>query len=411
VTQPSPIVLFTGVQRMARELRQQGYQTACLLEPGEKVPSPQEVEHWIPYDPRDLSSLERWAAQWPLRDRVVAVINRRERRVMEYALLNRALSKPGIRPEQAGILRDKLLLRQTLARAAPYLNPPFGEVGAPGESPPPVPFPFLIKPRNLFKSQLITLCRNPEEFRAGALHFFREREPAGHRHGVEVASSALAEALVQGQEASLDGLVTEEGRLIFTPLVRVTPAREWGMEDFHVALRSLPSPFSLPETEQAREAVARLVRSLELRATPFHVDLVLTAEGVRILDAAPRIGGYRSEMMDLAYGAPLDPLTLHLALGRSVSWEPRWERGVAVVEVFPRRPGRLREIRGLEEVKGLASFHRLRRRMSAGESLGWARDGFRCPLFVVLAHADPARVETDLATLRGMVDIEVDSPT
>jgi len=257
VTQPSPIVLFTGVQRMARELRQQGYQTACLLEPGEKVPSPQEVEHWIPYDPRDLSSLERWAAQWPLRDRVVAVINRRERRVMEYALLNRALSKPGIRPEQAGILRDKLLLRQTLARAAPYLNPPFGEVGAPGESPPPVPFPFLIKPRNLFKSQLITLCRNPEEFRAGALHFFREREPAGHRHGVEVASSALAEALVQGQEASLDGLVTEEGRLIFTPLVRVTPAREWGMEDFHVALRSLPSPFSLPETEQAREAVAQ----------------------------------------------------------------------------------------------------------------------------------------------------------
>jgi len=403
-----PIVLFTGVQRMARHLRHTGIQAACLLEPDETVSSPHEVAHWIPYDPRDLFSLEQWAGQWPLRDRVVGVVNRRERRVVECALLNRAFSRPGIQPEQARVLRDKLLLRESLARSAPDLNPPFEEAALGSDRSPAVPFPFLLKPRNLFKSQLITLCRTPEEWRAAQAHIAREREAAGERHGVEVAPSVVVETLVQGREASVDGFVTGEGELLFTPPVQVTPAREWGMEDFHVAVRTLPSDLSQHEIRRALAAVEKLVRVLGLRATPFHVDLVLTPVDVRILDAAPRIGGYRSEMMDLAYGGPLDSLTLDLAMGRIVRWKPRWERGVAVAEIFPSRPGRLLEIRELEKVKNLRSFHRLRVRMAPGEPVGWARDGFRCPFFVVLAHEDPARVQSEVELLREMVQISVD---
>jgi len=81
-----------------------------------------------------------------------------------------------------------------------------------------------------------------------------------------------------------------------------------------------------------------------------------------------------------------------------------------VAELFPPRPGRLDAIHGLERVRLLRSFHRARQRIPVGDPVGWARDGFRCPLFVILTHDDPRVVEEEVERLPGLVDIRVDSP-
>ncbi len=407
MSQLAPIVLFTGVQRLARQLRGSGLQTACLREGGEQVAFPEDVDIWVPYSPLDLEALGAWARAWPLGPRVAAVLNRRERRVMEHAVLNEALGLPGIRLAQARILRDKLLLRQALSRAPMPLNPAFDQADLASSRLPAIPFPFLLKPRNLFKSQLITLCRDPETWHRARRELTRSRDAAGARHGVPVAETFVAEAFVDGREVSLDAFVGPDGEMIFTPAVALTPARRWGMEDFHVAVRQVPSGLAVEQEALARRAVAEAAGILGLRSTPMHVDLVLGDGRAFILDAAPRIGGYRSEMMQLAFGAPLDPMGLELAMGRSVQWRPQREDAAAVVEIFPPGPGRLAAIGGLEAVRGVASLRRIGQRMAPGEVVGWAKDGFRCPLFAVLAHRDPQRVADDVQRLRTMIRVEV----
>lgn len=387
-----------------------GLASACLMEPGEKISSPWEVDYWIEYDPRDLPALERWAAQWPERQRVVAVLNRRERRVMEHALLNQALDMPGIRPWQAQIFRDKLGLRELLAQKAPHLNPPFREVQLKKGGPPPLPFPFLLKPRNLFKSQLITACRTRQDWEPALARISRSWEAAQRRHGVRLERSLLAEEELEGSHFSLDAFVTSQGETVFSPPVPLTTAAQWGLADFHIAVRWVDPGVERITAKLLEDAVRDLVEAMELRATPLHIDLLTRGERVWILDAAPRVGGYRSEMMELAWGCSLDLMSLKVALGESVEWKPRWEKCVAVVELFPGEEGVLQIIEGLEEIRELGSFCRLKQRVPAGERVGWAKDGFRCPLFVILVNLDMNLLQRDVGRLRELVRIRVSHP-
>lgn len=405
----TPIVLFTGVQRLARSLRQRGFASACLRVPDEVISAPEDVDIWIPYKPGDFFTLQGWFRSWHLRDQVVAVINRREKRVFEHAYLNQVLGKIGLSLKQAEILRDKLLLRETLAAAAPHLNPVYEPVDLTLLEQPVLPFPFLLKPRNLFKSQLITPCQTREDWEHARTSILSKVSLTAERHGVQVKKSFLAETYIRGKEVSLDAFVTSNGEIIHTPLVDLTPASHWGMKDFHLAVRFVPSVTTPREVELVLEAIREATRALGLRATPIHVDLVFGEDRTMILDLAPRVGGYRSEMMDLAYGCSLDAMNLELALGRAPRWLPTTNQGVAVVEIFPQVPGRLTAIHGLETMRTLPSFHRFRQRTALGEAVGWASDGFRCPVFVVLKHPEPYQVREDVDALRRTLHLEVDS--
>ena len=410
MTGGSPIVLFTGVQRMARGLRSEGFLSACLVEPGEIVTSPEELDFLVPYDPRDPESLKNWAMNWPHRDRVRAVINRRERRVPEHAVLNAAFGRLGVTPEQARICRDKYRFREFLSKHAPNLNPPFESVSdLNGLERPDIPFPFLIKPLNMFKSQLITLCSGEEDWNRAKKELPVRLAETGVRHGVDIRKGFILESYIEGTEFSVDSFVTEDREIVHTPPVALTSGRKLGVaDDLHVAVRELPARLDGAAEKTVNDAVETIIDVLGLRSTPLHVDLILAENRVYALEAAPRIGGYRSEMMSLAYGCALDPLNLAVALGRPVEFKPQYTRAVSVIEFFPDEEGVLKEIRVPDDVKALESYHREKRRIPDGEKIGLARDGYRCPFFIVLSHSDVDRLQKDVQESLKSVRIEVE---
>ncbi len=394
-----PIVLFTGVQRLARNLSSMGYESACLIEPGEKVSRPEEIDHLVEYDPKDPRSLEKWASSWDKRQRIAGVINRRERRVLEHAILNQALGRPGVTLWQAKTLRDKLSLRLFLERRAPWLNPEFEEVDLTEEKGP-SRFPLVLKPRNFFKSQLMFSCQDHKDFQIARRTLFLSLEEAERRHGVKLERTFLAEEKLSGRHFSVDAMVGEGGKVIFTPPVRLTIAEQWGYDDMHVAVRWAQARVNGDEERLLQRAVLDLVRALDLQMTPLHVDIVLSRDEVKVVDAAPRVGGYRSEMMELAWGCPLDHMNLELATGRDPRWEPKWRKEVAVVELFPPKRGVLLELEGLDRISKLPSFERMVIRSRKGDKVGLAKDGFRCCLFVVLCSDDEDQVREDVEDLR-----------
>jgi biotin carboxylase len=382
------IVFFTGIQRFCHKLKKRGYRIAILKALDEPL---KKLRHW------------------PKKDDVMAVINRRERRTKELACLNRVFEKDGITALSALWTTDKYFMRRRLFEYDEALTPPFQLIDL--EDVPnrlQIPYPVLLKPRNLFKSQLITPCRNGHEL-TEALKEIRDRlDDTGHRNGVRVERSLVVEPYLQGKEATIDSVVDDDGNTYHSPPVDYIPARDVGIEDNHLFARFIPSRMAHDEERALLEAAEKAIRATRIRRSASHIDLIFTEGKAVVLEVGARIGGYRCEMMELAYGFSLDEASLNVAIGKKPDMRCRFQKAVAVLEFFPEGEGHFEGISGLEEARSLPSFHRLRERTTSGQRVGFAKQGYRCPLFVVLAHASQDVVKRDMETLRKTIRIDIE---
>jgi len=403
------IVLFTGIQRFCKTLKERGYRIAVLRERGEQLNGRQEIDYTIDYDPENLDGLMEKVRGLPYRNEILTVINRREKRVRELAILNTALGRKGIGLEQAEWLTDKYLMRKRMIQHDPSISPPFQLIEDPSSSPRPlrIGFPLMIKPRNLFKSQLVVRCDGLSDL-GGSLRMVASRmDEAANRHGVILKRGLLLEEFLRGRELSIDSFVSPAGRVYHSPVVELMAAADVGIEDYHVFARILPAQFEPSQIANIERVAEEGIRALQLVSSAAHIDMVYTPMGPKILEVGARVGGYRSEMMKLSFGIDLDEVGFSTSLGKGGDLVPKCEQSTAVLEFFPPREAILKGIKGLEEVSKLESFHRLRQRMRPGEGIGLARQGYRCPLFVVLNHEEGSVVHRDMEEARRILTIEL----
>lgn len=403
------IVLFTGIQRFCQTLKERGYRIAVLRERGEQLTGREEVDYIIDYDPRDLDGLMEKVRGLPYRNEILTIINRREKRVRELAILNTALGRKGIGLEQAEWLTDKYLMRKRMIQHDPCVSPPFQLIEDPSSPPRPlqIGFPLMIKPRNLFKSQLVVRCNGLPDLGINLRMVASRMDETADRHGVTLKKGLLLEEFLPGRELSIDSFVSPTGRVYHSPVVELMPAEDVGIEDCHVFARILPAQFDPSHVTDIERVAEEGIRALQLVNSPAHIDMVYTPMGPKLLEVGARVGGYRSEMMRLSFGIDLDEVGFSTSLGKGGTLVPKFEKGTAVLEFFPPREGILRGITGLEVVRGLESFHRLLQRMRPGEGIGLARQGYRCPLFVVLNHEEESVVRRDIEEARKAITIEV----
>jgi hypothetical protein len=403
------IVLFTGIQRFCRTLKGRGYRIAILREKGEPAAEGEGVDYVIDYDPQYLDGLADTVKALSFKKGIVTVINRRERRVREFAVLNTALGMRGIGLEQAEWLSDKYFVRKRMAQYDASLVPPFQLIGEPRMPPRHlrIGFPLMIKPRNLFKSVLITRCDRPDELRGALLSAAGRMDEAAGRHGVMLKKGFLVEEFLKGREFSIDSFVSPAGKICHSPVVDLVVAKDIGIEDFHVFARLLPTRFNPSEVGTIEKVAEKGVRALELVSSPAHIDMIFTPTGPKILEVGARVGGYRSEMMKLSYGIDLDEVAFSNSQGKRGDLVPKFERSTAVLEFFPPREGVLKGIEGIDEVERFDSFYRLRQRTKVEQKVGLARQGYRCPLFVVLNHENASVVNRDVEEARRTIKIQV----
>lgn len=404
------IVLFTGIQRFCRTLKERGYRVAVLREKGEDLREREEVDYIIDYDPRHLDGLMETVKRLDFREGILTVINRREKRVREFAVLNTALGRKGISLEQAEWLTDKYLMRRRMVQYDPSIAPRFELIEDPG-SPPRglrIGFPAMIKPRNLFKSQLVVRCDGLRDL-GGMLRAVSSRmDDTASRHGITLKTGLLAEEFLRGREFSIDSFVSPTGKVYHSPVVDLVAAQDMGIDDYHVFARMVPTRLDPPQVAAIERVAERGIRALALVNSPAHMDMIYAPRGPQLLEVGARVGGYRSDMMKLSFGIDLDEATFSTALGKRPDLVPKFERSTAVLEFFPPREGMLKGIKGLEEVRRFESFHRLRERTKAGELVGLAQQGYRCPLFVVLNHQEGSVVQRDMREVRETITIVVD---
>ena len=204
----------------------------------------------------------------------------------------------------------------------------------------------------------LTVVRREEDVDA-AIAVAREASRGG---------SVIVEQLVEGQEVTVVSF-SQRGR--FVPLA-VTD-RERGADAFGVALAHVyPSPHAVEAAALAEAAAA----ALGLEDGPAYTQIVVGADGPRVVELAARLGGgHDAELVEAVTGAPLNAMTVAAALGEEVPLFEPVAVGGGVTRFLVPPVGELRAVEGVAEAEALPGVERVRVYRRPGHRFGALRVG------------------------------------
>lgn len=180
-------------------------------------------------------------------------------------------------------------------------------------------FPVAVKPAGGFAKVSAAITRTAQEVRAHLAAV--EAAVEGYEPGVaaELDGRFIVEEVAVGPLYSVE--VAADGRAI-TPLVVVR--RKTGRDNPILELGSTV-PSGLPEAPEREigDHAARVCRALGLTHGIFHIEIILTSRGPRLIEVNPRIaGGAIPDLVAAATGQNLFGLLVDLATGGPAPAEP-----------------------------------------------------------------------------------------
>jgi biotin carboxylase len=246
------------------------------------------------------------------------------------ALLNEAFGLPGNSAAAITRVRDKLRFRELLATSN-FGCPRFAHLPQRATTdalPPDLHFPVVVKARRLNASRGVIRADNIAQYRA-AVERVRGIQRLADRDAARLG--LVVEEFIPGAEYALEG-VLDNGRLSVLALFDKPDALDGPY--FEETIYATPS--QLPDRMQ--QTIARAVddacRAAGLVTGPVHAEMRVNANGVFLLEIAPRsIGGLCGRVIEYALGVNLEELVLRHALRQPLP--PRPQRAAAAVMMIP----------------------------------------------------------------------------
>ncbi len=170
--------------------------------------------------------------------------------------------------------------------------------------------------------------------------------------------------------------------------------------------------FPEPDSDQTRQVAALAVTLLNAagyRCGPAHTEVIVTADGPRIVESQARLGGDKIPVLvRLATGIDLEQEVFGALAGR-VPPAPRSD-SVAHIAYLDLPSGMLRAVHGLEAVRELDFVDSVSFPFEVGQPIApavssWTRHGF-----VILTGADAEQALARAELVRSMITVDVDVP-
>lgn len=158
----------------------------------------------------------------------------------------------------------------------------------------------------------------------------------------------IVEEYMDGPEVSVETL-TVEGEV---HVIAITDKMTTGAPRFVEMGHSQPSQLPLAIKKQIMEAAIQAVKAIGIQNGPSHTEIIVTSEGPKIVELGARLGGdnITTHLVPLSTGVDMVKCCIELALGQQPDFKSKLNMGSAV-RYFETSVGRIKDIRGIDEVK------------------------------------------------------------
>jgi biotin carboxylase len=270
-----------------------------------------------------------------------------------------ALGLPGLGPEKARLMRNKLRVRERLRQELPEYCPSFYEVASAADlerAAEVCGWPLVLKPLDASGSKGVVVVEGPGELEAAyryALGFAR-------------TGTLLAEELLRGNEVSVEGVACGGSTHIFAITDKTTGAFPHCVEIAHAI------PSQLPEETQGALArcVERIVGALDLDNCAIHAEVYATAKGPKLVEFGARLGGgcITSHLVPLATGISANRAVIAMAMAERPDVTPTRAQGAAI-RFLEAPPGRVRAVEGLSAARKMAGVVEVQCGIGVGDTV------------------------------------------
>jgi len=238
-----------------------------------------------------------------------------------------------------------------------------------------VGYPVIVKPAGLASSMLVSVCYHKEELEQTLRNTFSKMNRLYKERMGRGTPQVLVEQMMEGTMYSIDGYVNDRGNTYFVPPVYVKTGMEIGFDDFFGYQQTTPSKLTKPKIEDANHVAGEAIKALGLRSTTCHIELMKTTSGWKIIELAPRMGGFRHTMYSWSFGINhiLNDILIRIPQKPVI---PKKRKGyTSVFKIFAKTEGRLGLVKGIKKVKTLDSFVHLKIHKKKGDLLRFAKNG------------------------------------
>ncbi len=247
--------------------------------------------------------------------------------------------------------------------------------------------PCVVKAPDRQGQRGLTLVRDEDELAAAVATAL-----AASRSGL-----CLVEELVRAPEVTVNAFSIGGELHPLTVTDRLTSTSAFGVALAHV--------WPGKRADEAAAAARRAAAALGIADGPTYTQVLVGADGVRVVELAARLGGgHDAELCKAALGVDLNALALSSALGEPVSPPSPQPVGGACVRFLVAPPGELRRVRGVRQAESFEGAIEARSYRREGFTFGALRRGADRAGFV-LAVGDSrddalARADRAAATIR-----------
>ncbi len=293
---------------------------------------------------------------------ISSVVGVDDQSVVLASILSEALSLPHNSVDSVSATRNKVLMRECLARAS--VPQPRYTLLSLDENIPAVAsqvnYPCVLKPLALAGSRGVIRVNNESEFIRSAERIKRILclpEVAPMCQGGE-ANTILVEEYIPGTEIAIEGILSH-GHLQVLAVFDKPDSLEGPF--FEETIYVTPSRLSKDVIEEVARCTETAIRAMGLVRGPIHAELRLNEKGPFIVEIAARsIGGFCARSLRFVEGADpskiisLEEIILRNALERDIQTCSREYSASGVMMIPIPRPGLLKDVSGIERARAVS---------------------------------------------------------
>ncbi|MET9529934.1 MULTISPECIES: ATP-grasp domain-containing protein [unclassified Streptomyces] len=298
------------------------------------------------------------------------------------------------RAESVRLLNDKAATRELLNRngVSPVRVAEAARCSEVYEAARSIGFPCVVKPARSAGSRGVALLHSP----ADLVGWSDRIEAAG------LTGPFVVEEYLRGPEYSVETLTVEGQHHVVGITAKETSGPPCFVERGHLH----PAPLPGADTAAVRATVTSLLDLADYEFGPAHTEVILTADGPRVVESQARLGGDRIPLLvDVAGGFDLEAVIFRALAGEEV---PRIVPGrYAAVGFFEFTAGILTSVTGLDEARALPWVHALTFRFRPDDVLPPTTDSASRHGHVVVDASSPEEAAARIAVVRNTIRAEV----